>query len=117
MRKLIVAIFIFALISSVYFYLLAEPLHINAWEIRYYVFIFIISVVVTCFGVLRIYNAVKVNSAIVLKIPSAFSKIKSAVDSFTRAVNKNLEVDRRNHKLYTQLKELLSSLNNRLPKI
>lgn len=86
MRELVIAIGCFLLISIIYFLFLGDASQINVWEIRYYIFLVISTGVVSCFGILRIYNAVVNNTRFLIKSTSAMKTFVTSSLKFVRLV-------------------------------
>lgn len=60
--KVLIFILAFVAGSIVYGYYMFEPSRINAWETRYYLIVALLLVCVLAFALLRLYNAVVINS-------------------------------------------------------
>jgi hypothetical protein len=61
-RKIYGVLFCFAAVIGAYAYFLCSPSRITAWEVRLYICIVLLILLVLTFAVLRVYNAMVINS-------------------------------------------------------
>lgn len=98
---------------SVYLLLRVESETINSWEIRFYIFIGFIVLLIMTFGVLRIYNATVVNSSYLLRNKRSMDLLSTNIESSTRDHgNSNDKLRSTNKDLYNALKSLGETIRN-----
>lgn len=78
---------LFVLINGAYIYYLFNPETLNIWETRYYIGYGIIFIALITFGVLRIYNAIVVNSRYLRAAKNDSIKLSAAIKSLHTDTN------------------------------
>lgn len=92
MRILLISVLLFVSINVGYAYFLIDSDSFNVWEIRLYIWYGVILGILTCLGVLRIYNAVVANTRYLLLLRRDMRAFSTTAKDFARDVQKYTRV-------------------------
>lgn len=110
MRTLLIGLLLFALINFGYLYLMADASSINVWEIRFYLFYATVSGITISFGVLRIYNAVVINTRFLILLRKSMKDFATTAKDFGRDVS---TLNRAINSLKTSITSLANKVANK----
>lgn len=105
MKTLLTTVLSFILISILYFYYLCDSTVINQWELRYYIFLVLITFILVTFGILRVYNAIVSQTRYLDLLKRDAGKFLSNVTEMNR-IHEKLNTS------FIHLRENISKLNN-----
>lgn len=89
LTKILVVVLVLVVLGFLIVPLFYFKEEITVLEIRYYIAIFLVCIIIMCFGVLRIYNSVVINTRYLIYLRNSIQLLMSELRKLRASVEKN----------------------------